>query len=1010
MALIGRFIGVNRYLDRNIRDLNGAERDAIALWALFSDTIPEIDARLLTNADANVNSIRQALQETLKNATPDDTVIVFFSGHGSSDHRLTAHDTSLEDLENTTVAMQEIADLFKASQAKSILCILDCCFSGGAPAKVLETSPISRTLGNPLESLSGTGRMILAASNFDEPSYELPSTGHGVLTKALLDTLQSSEDTVNLLTAMNTVMELVRTEAARIGVIQTPVLLNHIEGGLVLPALKPGQKYFAAFPDKQGVKVTKDIAELSQFGLPHELLAEWHGLFKNGLNDLQLIAVNDYRILNGASLLVIAPTSSGKTFIGEMASARSLVEGKKAVFLLPYRALVNEKYEQFAQVYGEKLGYRIIRCTGDYQDQNEDFIKGKYDIALLTYEMFLNLSISLPFVLNNTGLIVLDEAQFITDPVRGITVELLLTNLILARQREVTPQLLVLSAVIGDSNNFETWLGCNKLVTTERPVPLKEGVLDRNGTFKYVDVLGDVKQEQMLSPREIVVRKSKPQAQDVIVPLVKSLVAKGEKVIVFRNKKGSAEGCAGYLSKELGLAPANEVLDELPKQDLSSTSSRLKDCLAGGVAFHNTNLNRLERSVVERTFRDPDSNVRVLAATTTLAAGLNTPASTVILAEQEFVGEDGRQFTVAEYKNMAGRAGRVGFNEQGKAIILADEGYHPEVLFQKYVVGKLDKLSSSFDLDALDTWIIRLLIQVRGVSKSDLVGLLANTYGGYVANRANPEWGKEMQIQINDLYDRMLALGLIEEEGDIVHLTLLGKACGESVLSFSSAMRLVELLKGYRTQVLTAENFMALVQALPESDKQYTPMMKRGRLEAVRPGEAVSKFGVEIVRLLQRFTQGEEFTYFARCKRACILFDWTRGVSIEEIERRYASNNSFYGNIGYGDIRKFADLTRFQLRSAHQIASLIFPGQFIDEKAMDALLKQLEVGIPADSLDLLELPFSLSRGEYLALNTIGVKSKADLFKQPTEALSQTLDPKILHELEKVKKIAYASSR
>src|SRR5205807_4274259 len=139
-------------------------------------------------------------------------------------------------------------------------------------------------------------------------------------------------------------------------------------------------------------------------------------------------------------------------------------------------------------------------------------------IALLTYEMFLNLSISLPFVLNNTGLVVLDEAQFITDPVRGITVELLLTNLILARQREVTPQLLVLSAVIGDSNHFETWLGCTKLVTTERPILLIEGVLDRNGTFKYV-VLGDIKQEQMLSPREIVVRKSKPQAQDVIVPL-----------------------------------------------------------------------------------------------------------------------------------------------------------------------------------------------------------------------------------------------------------------------------------------------------------------------------------------------------------------------------------------------------------------------------------------------------------------------------------------------------------
>src|SRR5258708_15567795 len=540
MTLVGRFIGVNKYLDLNIRDLNGAGRDAIALWALFSDTIPGMDAQLIINADANVTSIRQAFRETLESAALDDTVILFFSGHGSPDHRLAAHDTSLVDLENTTIPMEEVAELFKCSRAKAILCILDCCFSGGAPAKVLDLALIPRNMSNPLQNLSGTGRMILAASNFDEPSYELTTTGHGILTKALLDTLQSEEDTVNLLTAMNKVMELVRTEAARIKVVQTPVLLNHIEGGLVLPSLKPGAKYFAAFPDKQGVRVTKRIDDLAHFDLPQGLLAEWASLFKNGLNDLQLSAVNDYRILNKSSLLVIAPNSSGKTFIGELASARALVEGEKAVFLLPYRALVNEKYEQFYQLYREKLGYRIIRCTGDYQDQNEDFIKGKYDIALLTYEMFLNLSVSLPFVLSNVGLVVLDEAQFITDPVRGISVELLLTNLIMARERGVSPQLMVLSAVIGDSNNFEAWLGCKKLLTTERPVPLTEGVLDRRGIFTYRDNNGNMKQEQLLSPVEIMMRKSKPSAQHVIVPLFKSLLAKTKKVIVFRNQRGFA--------------------------------------------------------------------------------------------------------------------------------------------------------------------------------------------------------------------------------------------------------------------------------------------------------------------------------------------------------------------------------------------------------------------------------------------------------------------------------------
>ena len=93
--------------------------------------------------------------------------------------------------------------------------------------------------------------------------------------------------------------------------------------------------------------------------------------------------------------------------------------------------------------------------------------------------MFLNLSLSLPSLLGKIGLVVLDEAQFIADPGRGIGVELLLTNLLAARERGVEPQLVALSAVIGDVNSFDEWLGCDTLVTRERPVPLMEGVLDR---------------------------------------------------------------------------------------------------------------------------------------------------------------------------------------------------------------------------------------------------------------------------------------------------------------------------------------------------------------------------------------------------------------------------------------------------------------------------------------------------------------------------------------------------
>lgn len=71
-----------------------------------------------------------------------------------------------------------------------------------------------------------------------------------------------------------------------------------------------------------------------------------------------------------------------------------------------------EKFDQFSALYGSKLGMRVIRCSGDYTDQVSDFLRGKYDLALLTYEMFLQLVVGSPYTLGQLGLIVIDEVQF----------------------------------------------------------------------------------------------------------------------------------------------------------------------------------------------------------------------------------------------------------------------------------------------------------------------------------------------------------------------------------------------------------------------------------------------------------------------------------------------------------------------------------------------------------------------------------------------------------------------
>jgi len=122
---------------------------------------------------------------------------------------------------------------------------------------------------------------------------------------------------------------------------------------------------------------------------------------------------------------------------------------------------------------------------------------------------------------------------------------------------------------------------------------------------------------------------------------------------------------------------------------------------------------------------------------------------------------------------MAGRAGRLGFNEIGKAIILADTPVERAQLFHKYVLGRPEDVTSSFKQRDLPTWILRLLSQVRGVRAEDIPGLLVNTFGGYSASRANPQWMRQIEIDISALVTRLLQAGLAEHDGDLLHLTLL---------------------------------------------------------------------------------------------------------------------------------------------------------------------------------------------------------------------------------------------
>lgn len=959
------FIGIDRHLDPRIGDLTGAARDATALWAVLSDSIDGLEAPLITNQSATLDAFRGALDATLGAAGPNDVVMLGFAGHGTQDHRLVLHDTAVEDLPNTTLGMDELAQRFRETRARAVILLLDCCFSGGAPARVIEAGLVPRdAIAFPLADVAGRGRVLFAACSPEQEALEDPQTRHGLFTKALIDVLLEAEAGMGVLELVDRVTRMVGANAGRFGYIQSPTMFGQTEGDLVLPPGRIGARYRAAFPEHANFQTDGDIRGLTAAGIPEGAVEAWHERFPGGLNALQIAAVNDYGVLNGNSLMVVAPTSAGKTFIGELAALKAIAEGRKALFLLPYKALVNEKFEDFSAVYGDRLGLRIARCSGDWQDQVATVLRGKYDIAFFTYEKFLSMSVASAYMLNQIGLVVLDEAQFITEPGRGMVVELLLTSLVSARQRGVTPQLITLSAVIGHPNHFDRWLDVGLLQTDQRPVPLVEGVLDRSGALTRLGPQG-AETVQFIDRFAIRQRGQKPSSQDVIVPLVRQLTEAGEKVIVFRNARGPASGCANYLANELGLPAAQDVIDALPEGDPSGTSESLRQSLDGGVAFHSGDLTRDERVAVERGFRRADGTVKVLVATSTVAAGVNTPASTVVIVESDFPGRERQPYTVAQYKNMAGRAGRLGYEVEGKAILIADTLMERNQLFRRYVEGHPEAIASSFNPNDPGTWVIRLLAQVRDVPRAAVVDLIANTYGGYLAALLNPTWRDRMVPTLERLLDRMLADGLIEADDDNLRLTMLGRACGESPLTLESAMRLVELLRRVDPAEITLENLLVLVECLPERDEDYTPQNRKG--EPRWQLEAQGRFGYSVARALQHRAESD-VAFYGRCKRALIVSDWIAGEPINEIEARYTSNP--FVRVAHGDVRGYADGSRFLLESALRIAAIVLE-RAEDEEAAALLLTRLDLGLPAAAVPLSALGFPLTRGEVLALFRAG---------------------------------------
>jgi replicative superfamily II helicase len=797
MAFRGLFIGIDRYASTAVDELTCARRDAVALEALFADTLGGSTA-LLTDDNATRGNIEAAFAD-LAACDPDDTVVIAFSGHGSETHELVTHDAELADLANTAIPLDQLQEWFARIPANRLVLFLDCCFSGGIGAKVLHVDAKARSVLSTdarLAQLAGAGRIIFTASAANEPAYEDRRFGHGFLTHFLMEGLRGADEVVSagklsLYRLLEHVTNRVKAAALRIGRPQNPALRGSIDGGIEWPVFVPGPKYQAAFPARPPAAVTHDLASLGLAGFPATLIAAWGGAIPS-LNALQIAAINDYGVLNGENLVVSAPTSSGKTMVGELAALRNVLDRKRALFLLPLKALVADKQRHFNAVYGP-FGVRTVEATGETDDITP-LLRGQYDIGLLTYEKFAAIALTFPHVLAQVGVIVVDEAQMIADRGRGANLEFLLTLIRMRRREGIEPQVIALSAVIGGTNGLEQWLGARLLRRTERPVPLKEGLLLGDGSFRYIDPeSGAEKIEGPLIQRQY----GKGTGQDWIIPLVRMLTRDGQLVIVFRETKSEARSCANYLAAALGLPPATEALAQLPVGDPSQASADLRGALAAGVAFHNADLEREERRVVEEEFRRAGSGMRVIAATTTLAMGINTPASSVIIAGLDHPGDE--PYSVAEYKNLVGRAGRLGYAEAGASFLLALDPRAEHDLWQRYVTAAPEDLASRFLDEATDprSLIIRVLVAAQraskdGVAADGIVAFLEASFGAFQARAARTGWEWSRPDLLQALADLETHRLVQKTASDTYVLTALGRLAGESAAEVESIIRLVE--------------------------------------------------------------------------------------------------------------------------------------------------------------------------------------------------------------------------
>ena len=461
----------------------------------------------------------------------------------------------------------------------------------------------------------------------------------------------------------------------------------------------------------------------------------------------------------GESVLVSAPTGSGKTLIADYAAARALDLGGKAFYTTPIKALSNQKFAELSARYGEG---RVGLLTGDVSHQ------AHAPIVVMTTEVLRNMLFARSPVLDGLEVVVLDEVHYLQDPYRGSVWEEVLV---------LTPAGRLLRQPVGHGEQRRRLRRLAHLGPGDHPghrgdpspgdppPPLRPG---RAGAGRPHGAPLAARREGQ--PRRGGAGRPEAPQPPASVPGAPAGARWWSTwptsgmlpAITFIFSRAACDDATRQcLQDGIRLTTPEErvrirQLTEAAVERLSDDDLRTlgygpwSAALEAGIAPHHAGLVPAFRQAVEQCFSE--GLLKVVFATETLALGINMPARTVVVERfAKFRGSDTSALTSGEYRQLTGRAGRRGIDTVGHAMVLWSAGT-PFTLVARTATAPPPDLVSSFH----PTYNLAVNL-VRRWSRDEAHALLAASYGQWQA----PPGSESLAAQL----DRRLAI--LEERGFI---------------------------------------------------------------------------------------------------------------------------------------------------------------------------------------------------------------------------------------------------